>query len=210
MKAFVLSMLPNDIHMFRSYGMRTIYGCAEGEVYRVTTIEDSTDRMDIGSGNSLPSPVAAPDIAKDAEVNATVDGPNGTKWPLAIVIDNAEPTANELQRLRDTQDDYWRHMLKVGDKAWARTRRYEDIDDNSKRAAVMLGEDREWAQDVQSKDECFACHKRVMKGIARCPECTAILDIDKAYIAGIINKEQADDLKERRGLKKAKRETVNA
>lgn len=156
-------------------------------------------RMDMGSnttgragGNIISIPEDLKAIAND--LISKHDKKNCLEQWGVFVGENARPTPAELERVKKVMHEHHLYWYRVGNEEWARRRRYEDIDTNSLEAAEALGENPPWLTRVTEKNVCPGCGTSVKAAIAKCGECGAILDAEKAFNLGMIDQATYDRL----------------
>lgn len=186
--SYIHNIGQSEFFLSRTYGHYHILPCPKHLPYATTIIGPAKDRLDTGGDNFLPFPIAAPDIARDLVEN------EGLADHGCICSENRKPTAEELETARKRMENYYRTMLMKGDESWAKYGRPEMIDDNSRRAALYLGEEREWSYKQVRKLDCPGCGAKVLPGIAR-HNCGYVLDVERAVAGGMISAEEGKKLK---------------
>lgn len=200
-KAYICNLSPFEFFVSRSYGQFHILPAAEkaGQPYAITIIEDRQDRMDMGEGKYTPALVEAIDIAEDLVKHG------GFAVHGVFLCAGTRPTQKEIDAALALRDAYYAECIKEADKVWAQFHRHEMIDDNARRACMVLGEEREWAYKVKKRINCPGCGKSLLDTVAKCSECGVIVNVDRAEQYGLIDKAKAKELRALRGEVKGKR-----
>lgn len=191
-RAYICNISTNEFFISRTYRQYHILPCPRGQSFQVTIIEDSDDRLDMGDEQYMRVPIAAEDIAEDLVRN------EGIAVHGCFVIEGPRPTQAEMDAGYKIMLAYYKRMLAEGDGLWEKYHRHEMIDDNSRRAALFLGEEREWAFQAVMKVDCPGCSHKVKTNVAKCPNCGYILDIDRATAGGLIDESTGRRLKDLR------------
>lgn len=134
----------------------------------------------------LPHPIQSVRLAQDLVSLWSSDalaGDGGSK-PGIVAIEGVEPTAAELQGLRDSQTRYFRTLVNDGHSLFAKGQ-VKDISDLHREAAKWLGANNlPWLpkiEQVQMK-KCAACGNDIRSEALRCQVCNVDLpDFYKKY-----------------------------
>lgn len=199
MRAYISNIGPFEFFVTRTYGHFHILP-ATGEPgtkdFRpgVTFIDNRKDRLDLGEQNYYFIDVPGEAIAKDLVETEMLENFG------CFVSAGPKPTDQEIARAQQKVLDYCQKKIREADTEWARYKRHELIDDQARRACLILGEEREWAYQVVQKVVCPVCSTKNLVGTAKCGNgaCGAILDIDKCLAFGLIDKARAEELKKLR------------
>lgn len=185
----IANVAPFDFYESRSYGPFIIPACPKGHAYSHIIIQPRSRKYDVGDGIEkcieIPD-MSALDMAKDIAKDHLDHG--------VFVCAGLKPTAAELEEATLRLTRYYERMLAEGDREWAKTGKHEGVDDNSRRASIYLGQEREWAMNIRNLVECPFCGGRVKPGIAKCPVNGCILNPELAALAGLITMEERDRL----------------
>lgn len=186
----------------RSYGILEIPAKRSGqrcsEALVVTDMMEAT-ALDLGEGRYEPKPILAEAIAQDIVRDHLAKGVFVAKGPT--------PTEDELLAAEAKLQAFCERQIEMADTAWARFGRFEMITDEARVAARIFGLDKPWLVKVARAAECEFCGSELKRpGLAKCPICGAVLDIEKAETAGLVSPEEARRLKAIRRKKTPKPE----
>lgn len=180
----------------KTYGFFVIPGQKPPFPYNFARIQGRTEPLDLGDGRYQHFPISAEEICRDLVQDLENHG--------VFVAAGEKPTQLELSQARERMENYYRHLVEDGDGKYAANRDMSrnGITDVHRRAALYLGEEREWAYVARRKVDCPFCSEKVVPGVAICRSCNSILDPDKALAGGLISAQQHKTIvMERRKLK---------
>jgi hypothetical protein len=169
--------------------------------YSVTEVDSVIDRMDYGLGSeqvppikegapprwitkTIPIPFSAQRIAEDVckEINGNLEG---NAFVGVFMSLTRTPSAEALADAQRRFTEYQKFLVFKADQKWTLKRDHRMISDAEKRAAVFVGAEKEWCYSPEMLTTCPACQSRIRPNSIRCPECTAILDVEKCLEYGI-------------------------
>jgi hypothetical protein len=197
MRVTIANVGTSEFWPSRTFGLFHILPCEKGKPYGITYVFDAKDRLDMGEMQYQWVPINARDIANDLVAADHLDDHG------IFVCAGERPTAEELAKANAKRLAFYKRKLAEGDSIFAKFKRHELIEDDSRRAALFLGERREWAYEVLRKVACPGCGEMVIEGIAK-HSCGAIISIDQALAAGVIDETFAKQLRARRANLKKK------
>jgi hypothetical protein len=90
--------------------------------------------------------------------------------------------ADKCKEAMERQKRYFVQLVKIADDDYSKTKQLKSVSDLQRFASNFLNLEREWNIEakIDSLERCPACASIIAKGIAICPQCTAILDEKKA------------------------------
>jgi hypothetical protein len=150
----------------------TLEACPKGE-HRTLTVTDTVSfNRNFSTGQYYPAPVPGGVVA-DNLLTAWTRGLIGANdhtglGPGIIICAGVEPTAEEIQAVKDKQAEYFRFLINEGD------RKPEQVTDLHKIACEWMGvKDRKWAQQIQPVElvPCPACAEDVRSTAVICRHC---------------------------------------
>lgn len=114
------------------------------------------------------------------------------RWGV-FIAKGEEPTAKEIDAARAHLRERNMELVKQADGYYGDgpgeykniTRQHRDALDWLTADGVDV-EDRPWHKPLTSKMECPACHAKIPHASVKCPQCSAVLDWDKAYAFGMV------------------------
>ena len=101
------------------------------------------------------------------------------EWHGVFITNNEVPTEKELQAAQAKRRQYLERLVADADAKFMRGKQGE-IDAPERAAAHELHLKKSWAEKPTAMDSCGACGSAVVPGVAVCPNCTAVLDEEKA------------------------------
>lgn len=164
-------------------------------------VNDTVERtaIDMGEGNYEPRTILAEDIARDITREHIEKG--------VFVAHGRTPSEEEIVAAQAKLTAFCERQIAEAETDWARFGRYELIKEEARVAARLFGLDKPWVVKVARVAECEFCGAELKRtGLAKCPTCSAVLDVEKAEAAGLISAEEAKRLKSVRRKKAAKPE----
>lgn len=151
----------------------------------LTIVTPRTSIMDLGDKRTMELRVTAREIAED--LCREINGDAGEDSFLgAFVCAGDEPTDEELAAAGRRLDAFYRRKVAEADREWARSHSHLFLDDLQRRAARMLGLEREWNYELRESAECPGCGERLKPNVAVCKSCGAILNREKAAQLGLV------------------------
>lgn len=171
------SISDQDWYISRTHGIYHIPACPKGEPYALLLITSRSDALDLGDNRRFPFTISAREIADDLLQDLHDHG--------IFICAGARPTTEELGRARARRDSFYHRLIFEADTMWARGHSFREISDMHRRAAIVLGVEREWAYVPIQMADCPACGEKVKPGVAVCRHCGAILDEEKAARHGL-------------------------
>jgi hypothetical protein len=151
----------------------------------LTIVTPRTSIMDLGDKRTMELRVTAREIAED--LCREINGDAGEDSFLgAFVCAGDEPTDEELAAAGRRLDAFYRRKVAEADREWARSHSHLFLDDLQRRAARMLGLEREWNYELRESAECPGCGERLKPNVAVCKSCHAILNREKAAQLGLV------------------------
>jgi len=208
MRQVIVNITPQEYFFQRTHGYYHILPATKhygepGFSPGITIIEDSRNtyvtNVDSVTGNEIKVdvPLAAEKIAADLLRNEDLEKMG------CFVSESTKPSDRDMQGAYKTLLQTYREAVAEANMEWQRTHRYEFISDLARRGARHMGMDVEWSDDVKPKIDCPGCGERIPATVAR-HTCGAIIDIDRAESAGMIDGEEAKRLRKLRSGKKPK------
>lgn len=176
--AVICSVYPAEVFHQDHNGQFKIPACGPKDEYTSCEVQPGWLDYDMGEGQRRKIlGVKARDIAEDI-IKINDLGRRGYFVPA----DGKKPTREELRAAVLKRNEYWaRVVVPQADAAWSKTKDPRSIDSNAKYAAEALGLVREWASDTKTTAEkCPGCGSLVETGLAKCPKCDAIFDLERA------------------------------
>lgn len=202
---YLINLTGKQYLLARSYGSFWIPGKRENEPYSVFCVMGRGAKIDTGRGGEATQDrgwrvkldtvyVTAAAVAKDLarEINGdlpqmqvlrkTAAAPDGrVVKTLGVFISTTRvPTPTLLNEERKKLHAYWAALVTEGNALWAKTKDYKLISDLMREAVDGLGVSTEWHDDYTNRQVCEGCGQSVRNNIAKCPQCGAILDEEKA------------------------------
>lgn len=198
MNQYIFNVSPLEHWEGRTYGTFHLLPRENGKRHSPPVIvidQTEPNAFDFGEGRFEPKEWRAEDVAKDL-VSSHID-------TGCFIAAGPKPTEEELQAAETKWQEWCQRKIAEADMDWARTPRFELISDDARKAAKELRIERPWLVKVRiPAGQCEFCGADLQRaGLAKCPSCQAVLDIDKALAAGIITKEQAKDIRAARRQK---------
>jgi hypothetical protein len=183
----------------RTYGRFVIPACRKPHPFNYMVVKDNKTVVDLGDDRRITYPIKAEEVAADLVQDLGIHG--------VFIAAGERPTAQELAAAHTRMEEFYRKAVVQGDSLFASNRdmRTNGITDVHRRAALHMGEEREWCYTAAKKVDCPYCAAKLVPGVAICTRCNAILDVDKAEEGGLINEEQADRIRANRVRRTAKR-----
>jgi hypothetical protein len=173
----IASLSDQDWYVSRTYGVFHIPARAKGEACALLIVTARGDALDLGDNRRFPFTIGAREIAEDLVQDLDDHG--------VFVCAGARPSDEELAEAGAKRDDWYQRLVVEGDQMWARGHSYREISDMHRRAALVLGSEREWAYVPTKMMDCPVCGEKVKPGVAVCRHCSAILDAAKAAEHGV-------------------------
>jgi hypothetical protein len=173
----IASISDQDWYVSRTHGVYHIPACPKDQPYALLMITARGDAIDLGDNRRFPFTISARDVANDLLQDFHDHG--------IFACAEARPTSEELATATQRRNTYYQNLITEGDMMWARGHSFREISDLHRRAAVLLGVEREWAYVPMRTTDCPACGEKVKTGIAVCRHCHAILDHEKAAMHGL-------------------------
>lgn len=192
--AMICSIFPNgekSVTMQRSYRGFTVNICQEGEPFALTQIEPATAYADLGESkfNNVSKKwsrrqeyhYTAREVAADLcrEQNSNVMGVQHSYLGFFICA-GLEPTPQELAKETEKLKAFLFSLTKEATKQWSAKPVHDLVPNVARRAAKYLHLDFPWLLNSDRMDKCPACSTAIPEGAAVCPNCTAIIDEQKA------------------------------
>jgi hypothetical protein len=178
--AAIASISDQDWHFSRTHGVYHIPACAKGERYALLLIKARGDVIDLGDNRRFPFAISGTEIALDLLQGLYDHG--------LFICAGSAPTEAELAAAIERRDAHYHRLIGEGDILWARGHSFREISDLHRRAAMLLGVEREWAYIPLYLSDCPACGEKVKTGVAVCKHCHGILDSEKAAHHGLTGK----------------------
>jgi hypothetical protein len=107
-----------------------------------------------------------------------------------FVAAGSAPTAGDLAEARQRLEEFHKRLVAAADLEWERTRNPMFITDLERRAARLLGMEKQWLYDPKPSAECPVCAEKIKHGVAVCRSCGAILDREKAAQYGLVGRDE--------------------
>ncbi|HYB61316.1 MAG TPA: hypothetical protein VEH50_07540 [Methylomirabilota bacterium] len=151
----------------------------------LTVVTPRTSVMDLGDRRTMELHVSAREIAED--LCREINGDAGEDSFLGVfVCAGDEPSEEELAAAGRRLEAFYRRKVAEADREWARSHSHLFLDDLQRRAARMLGLEREWNYELRESAECPGCGERLKPNVAVCKSCGAILNREKAAQLGLV------------------------
>lgn len=188
-KVYVANIMPAPLGdwptMNRTWGSKTLRGCAPGEEFTVLEITGAKDSTDMGDNRKAEFPISADEIAFD--LCKYINGDAGPDSFLGVFIcAGPVPTRKELDDAKAKLDAFADRMIALADKDWQRSENSLFINDLQRFFCKYRGLERDWNSDQPSMKRCDGCGEWLRPGVAVCKSCGAILDYEKAKSLGLI------------------------
>lgn len=120
-----------------------------------------------------PAPITALQAAESLLSNwtATVGTSDGGSLGL-MLIQGPVPTEEELKKLNDKQENFFRFLIREGD-SWHRRGDHKRITDLHLKAVEWMGVKRDWATRIVKEElkSCIACGAEIKYNARKCKEC---------------------------------------
>jgi len=180
-QATVVNVGEEEWRAQRPYGLYTIPAKVNGERYAALRVPGSVAVRDMGDRTRQLDPLYADEIAQ-----CIIREQDLARFGV-FVAKGESPTEQELAAAEKMRDENDLSEIESADAEWTRTHQIASISDFAKHAVVRQGMDREWVYEVKQMQACPGCGATVKKGVAKCRECQAILDKEKAIALGLIS-----------------------
>ena len=153
--------------------------------FALTIITPRTSVIDLGDKRTMEIHVTARDIAEDLCHEMNGDAGEGSFLGVFVCAGD-EPAEDEIADAQMRLESFYRRKVAEADREWARSHSHLFLDDLQRRAARVLGLEREWNYEMRESVECPGCGERVKPRVAVCKSCGAILDREKAAQLGLV------------------------
>lgn len=90
--------------------------------------------------------------------------------------------SNLVKDALERQHNWFVALVTDADDGWEKHRQHKLITDTQRMAAIQLKMDRPWLLKLKQESDkvrCFACRVEIMKDSIICPNCKAVLDLEK-------------------------------
>ena len=197
--AWIVNISDQTYCVPRSYYTVWVQGKSESEDYRTTRIESVVDHMDMGLGVSgefnpqtgrrgklktVPVPFSAEQIAND--IAATLNSGIAPDAFVGVFVSlTPEPSKKELLEAKKKFKAFNEAQVHHADMLWAKKPDYGMIADTARRACQYLGIQRDWYEAKMDYEDCPACATKIRPNLPKCPQCSAILNVEKCLQYGI-------------------------
>ena len=167
----------------RTYGVFTIPGCKKGQSFTALKINGRVEFTDEGADMSNQVVQRANEIADDLcdGINGHITMPgDAPKSFLGVFVSNTPtPSKSRIEEAVDQLKEFGGAVVSMADGFWDDPRNHSMITDFHRRFCKLRNETRPWMFEAKSLSPCPACSTSVQPGLAKCPNCHAVLDMAK-------------------------------
>jgi hypothetical protein len=207
-KRWLINLTKDAWTIQRTHGSYHIPGIKEGQSYASLEITGRTEVTDDGNDFGTEMLNLAPAIAEDLfnQINngIVMDADAPAPFLGVFVSETPKPSRERLEEERDRLMEFGAAVVKQGDQFWDDPRNHVMITDFHRRFAKMRNEKRPWMFESKSLTPCPACSHSIPPGLAKCPQCHAVLDMAKMKQFFPLEYAELQQLNELNSEKKAK------
>jgi hypothetical protein len=181
-RRYVVNITEKAWQVQRTFGVFQIAGCLKGQPYTVLEVTGRVEVSDEGDDRGLQISHEADEIAADVarEINENITAaPNGIPFMGVFVSESKKPAAEELAAAREKLREYQRALVAFAVVLWDDPKTHREINELHRWAGRALNVTGDWLMPVYEKVPCAACGTAIKPGLAKCPECHAVLDLEK-------------------------------
>ncbi len=186
-KVYIYNVGPQQFVVSKGgLGEFLIHGCKPGERVSEPLIIKGRhpEHRDSGLGIVTVAYINGMDLAKDIVGTDSADKAiqfqtSNLEWHGVFITNNKVPTDKEIAAAKEKRRQRNLLLIQLADNAHMQGR-HQDILAPHREAALEEKQKKAWAQTPTSLDNCPACGTSILPGIAVCPSCSAVLDMEKA------------------------------
>lgn len=182
-RMYLINIWTISLTVQRTHGNYWIQGCKEGEPYTCIQLSGRVEEPDLGNDESAQILQPAKEIAADLEhefngnIYMPADAPPSF---LGVFVSNTPtPTEKRLDQAREQLKEFAHAVVAQADIFWDDPKNHVLINEFHRRFAKLLDVKRPWLYEAKALKPCPACSAPISAGLAKCPSCHAVLDMDK-------------------------------
>jgi hypothetical protein len=181
---YIINITEQPWTVQRTHGCYQVLPCKKGQPYTTLKV---TGRLEVtDEGNDLGSEMVnraikiCEDVCNEINGNIVTDPGSPASFMGVFVSDAPHPSEKRLEEAREQLEEFGHAGVAQADRFWDNPRDHVQISEFHRRFASMLGLKRPWLYEAKSLKPCPACSQPIQAGLAKCPQCSAILDEKKA------------------------------
>ncbi|SRR5258708_5172663 len=168
------------------FGEIRVQPCGPEDEYKVTRVEWRAERKP-SEGNADVAEIGALEIARDVARLCNKDIGEHSYAGVFVIANGDKPSEGELREAHRKMKARYEYCVANARGEFERTKRSDWVSDEQRRAARYLNLTEEaWMGKAQGQQLCEGCGLPHMPGIAKCGQCGAILDFEKAEKLGLL------------------------
>jgi hypothetical protein len=181
-EVFIVSLAPYAVASAnRPFGTYLVPAAPKGG-YTVYRVKDAIDTRQLGDGQHFPHAIQARALAEDLIRDVREHG--------VFVSETEKPDPEALAHAKEQSLLYLRKQVENANAEFRQHGNVSLIGEHPKAAAEMLGMKPEWLSKPVDQITCPACQERVSPLVARCTNCRAMLDWEKAREYSLLTPEE--------------------
>jgi hypothetical protein len=167
----------------RSHGSYWIQGCKPGQHYTSLELRGRVEHPDLGNDESAEVPIPVKDIAADLEreFNGGIYMQSDEPKPFmgVFVSDTPKPSKERIAEANAQLREFGHLAVAQADLYWDDPKNHKEITEFHRRFAKLLDEKKPWLYEAKDLTPCGSCSQPIARGLAKCPNCHAVLDRSK-------------------------------